>query len=44
MLSSVIVIIGAIFKIQHWPGGKILMLSGLLLGIILAAIYYKSDN
>ena len=44
MLGTLIVMIGAIFKIQHWPGGNILMLIGLLLGVILLAFYYKSDN
>jgi hypothetical protein len=44
MLGTLIVIIGAIFKIQHWPGGNLLMSIGLLLGVILLVVYYKSDN
>jgi hypothetical protein len=44
LLSTLIVFIGAIFKVQHWPGSNIIMLIGLLLGIILLAVYYRSDN
>jgi hypothetical protein len=44
LLSTLIVFIGAIFKVQHWPGSHIIMLIGLLFGIILLAVYYKSDN
>ena len=44
MLSALIVIIGAIFKIQHWLGANLLMSVGLLLGLILLVFYYKSDN
>lgn len=43
-LSPSIVIIGAIFKIQHWPGANILMSIGLLVGLILLMIYYKSEK
>jgi uncharacterized membrane protein len=43
-LSSSIVIVGAIFKIQHWPGSQILMFTGLLIGLILLVVYYKSTN
>jgi hypothetical protein len=42
--GTLIVIIGAIFRIQHWPGGRILMLTGLLLGLILLVLYYKSNK
>lgn len=44
MLSSLIVIIGAIFKIQHWPGSNLLMLTGLLFCSFFLVAYYKSDN
>ncbi len=44
MLSSLIVIIGAFFKIQHWTGANLLMSIGLLLGLILLVFYYKFDN
>jgi hypothetical protein len=44
MPGTVILIIGAIFKIQHWPGGNILMSIGILLGFILLVFYYKSNK
>jgi hypothetical protein len=44
MFSSIIVIIGAVCKIQHWPGGNLLMSIGVLLGFIFLVLYYKSDK
>ena len=43
-LCSIIVIIGAIFRIQHWPGGNILMLVGLVSYLVLIMVYYKPDK
>jgi hypothetical protein len=47
-LASIIVVIGALFKIQHWPGARIALTMGLsLMGlsfIITLIDYLKGDN
>ena len=43
-ISTVIVFIGAIFKIQHWPFSNIIMIIGLLFGLIFLVFYYKLDT
>jgi len=37
-LSAMLIIIGALFKIQHWPGAGIMLAVGLLLGAIFVPI------
>lgn len=38
MISISITIFGAMFKIMHWPGTSVLLLSGLLLSLIYIVI------
>ena len=48
MLSLSVIIIGAIFKIQHWPGAEILLSIGLLINLIYIIIglieVYKTND
>ena len=48
MASLSVIIIGAMFKIQHWPGGGILLSIGLLTSLIYIIIglieIYKTEN
>ena len=48
-LSASLVVLGGLFKIQHWPGASIMLVLGLgmlaLVGIpVLAAYLYKSSK
>lgn len=44
LLSSLTIIIGAFFKILHWPGSTLLFSIGFFSSIILLVFYYKSDR
>ncbi|PIV48619.1 MAG: hypothetical protein COS19_12775 [Flavobacteriaceae bacterium CG02_land_8_20_14_3_00_34_13] len=48
IISIVIIIIGAIFKILHWQGGKLLFFIGLLISLIYIIIglneIFKNDT
>jgi uncharacterized membrane protein len=44
LLSSLTIIIGAFFKILHWPGSTLLFSIGFISSIILLLFYYKSDK
>jgi len=44
-LSSISIIIGALFKILHWPGAQIMLITGML-GFALVVIYqtFQTEN
>jgi len=48
MISLSVLIIGAMFKIQHWPGGRLLLSIGLLISLIYIVIglieIYKTES
>ena len=48
LLSIPAIIIGALFKIQHWPSSSLIMLIGLFISLIYIVIglidVYKNDN
>jgi len=48
ILGSVIITIGALFKIMHWPGADILLIGGTLLevasGIMAIAVLLRNKN
>ena len=48
ILGCVITIVGAVFKLMHWPGASLLLISGMLCealaGIMLIVKIYKNQN
>lgn len=48
LLSIPVIIIGALFKIQHWPSASLIMSIGLFISLIYIVIglidVYKNDN
>ena len=48
ILGCVITIVGAVFKLMHWPGASLLLISGMfceaLAGIMLIMNIYKKQN
>lgn len=48
ILSAVVTVIGALFKLMHWPGASILLIAGMggeaLCGILLIAKLMKGNK
>ncbi|CAM3682297.1 gliding motility protein GldL [Flavobacterium saliperosum S13] len=48
VLGCIITIVGALFKIMHWPGASLLLILGMLseasAGVMLIVKIYKNQN